>query len=97
MASLERLIKSHNQRILNRSNLIKSQCNCAGGCKYNLKGAIAGQKTLFTRQQLTLTLKRSSTSAYAPLNSDFGMLTIKNLLKVVYTKMKLSFRSVFAA
>ena len=97
MANLERLIKSHNQRILNKSNSIKNQCNCAGGCKYNLRGAIAGQRTLFIRQQLTLTLKRSSTSAYAPLNSDFGMPTIKNPLKVVYTKMKLSFRSMFAA
>ena len=38
MANLERLIKSHNQRILNKSNSIKNQCNCAGGCKYNLKG-----------------------------------------------------------
>ena len=38
MANLERLIKSHNQRILNKSNLIKNQCNCAGGCKYDLKG-----------------------------------------------------------
>ena len=37
MANLDRLIKSHNQKILNKSNLIVNQCNCAGSCKY-LKG-----------------------------------------------------------
>ena len=39
MGNLERLIKSHNQRILNKSNLFKSQCNCASGCKYDFKRA----------------------------------------------------------
>ena len=38
MANLERLIKSHNQKILNKSNSIQDQCNCVGGCKYDLKG-----------------------------------------------------------
>ena len=38
MANLERLIKSHNQKILNKSNLIQNQCNCAGGRKYDFKG-----------------------------------------------------------
>ena len=36
-ANLERLIESHNQRILTKSNLIQNQCSCAGDCKYNLK------------------------------------------------------------
>ena len=45
------------------------------------KGAIAVQRTLFTRQQLTLTLRRSFTSANAQLSLDFGMLTTKNVLK----------------
>ena len=57
---------------------------------YGQYWAIAVRRTLFTRQQLTLTLKRSSTSAYAQLSLGFGMLTTKNLSKVVYTKMKLS-------
>ena len=56
MANSERLIKSYNQKELNKSNLIQSKCNCAGGCKYNLEGTIAVRRTLFTRQQLTLTL-----------------------------------------
>ena len=34
---MERLIKLHNQKIFNKSNLIQKQCNCAGGCKYNLR------------------------------------------------------------
>ena len=33
-ANLEKLIMSQNQNILNKSNLIQNQCNCAGGCKY---------------------------------------------------------------
>ena len=45
------------------------------------KEAIAVRRTLFTRQQLTLTLRRSSTLAYAQLSSGFGMLTTKNLSK----------------
>ena len=38
MGNLERLIKSHNQKILNKGNSIQDQCNCVGGCKYDLKG-----------------------------------------------------------
>ena len=38
MANLDRLIKLHKQKILNKSNLIQNQCNCVGGCKYDLKG-----------------------------------------------------------
>ena len=79
MANLDRLIKSHNQKILNKSNLIVNQCNCAGSCKY-LKEPIPVRRTLIIRLQLTLTLRRSSTSAYAQLNSDSGTLTITSLL-----------------
>ena len=35
-ANLERLIKFHSHKILNKSNLIQIQSNCAGGWKYNL-------------------------------------------------------------
>ena len=38
MANFERFIKSPNQKILNKSNLIQNQCNCADGCKCNFKG-----------------------------------------------------------
>ena len=37
-ANLERLIKSHNQKILSKIDQTEIKCNCAGGCKYNLKG-----------------------------------------------------------
>ena len=37
IADFERLIKSHSQKILNKSNINYTMCNCAGGCKYDLK------------------------------------------------------------
>ena len=56
MANLERLIKLHNQKILNRSNLIQNQCNCFGGCKYDLKGGHCRSKNIIYK---------------ATVNSDF--------------------------
>ena len=53
-------------------------------------------RTLFTRQQLTLTLRRSSQRLM--LNSvQASECSTKNLSKVVYTEMKLSFQVMFAA
>ena len=69
-ANLKRLVKSHNNKILNKNNLIQNQCSCTGGCKYDLKGAITVRRALSIRQHLILTLRRSSTSVYAHLNSD---------------------------
>ena len=36
--NLENIIKAHNQKILSQNSGIRSQCGCAGGCKYPLKG-----------------------------------------------------------
>ena len=92
---METLIESYDQKMLHKSDQIESYCNCAGGYIYDLKGAIAVQRTLSTRQQLNLTLKRSSTSAYSQVNSDSDMLTIKTILNVMFMKMRLSFRHMF--
>ena len=37
-ASIERIIKAHNQKVLNQKKQNESQCKCAGSCKYPLKG-----------------------------------------------------------
>ena len=50
--------------------------------KIDWKGAIAVRRTLFRRQKLTLTIKRSSTSAHTQLSSHSGMLTIKKSFKI---------------
>ena len=36
-ANLQRIIKAHNQKMLNKTTKTESQCNCAGSCKYPLK------------------------------------------------------------
>ena len=37
-ANLERIIKAHNQKVLNKDIKTEGQCSCAGGCKYPLRG-----------------------------------------------------------
>merc|ERR1712240_404487 len=36
-ANIENIIKAHNQKILRQNSGVRSQCGCAGGCKYPLK------------------------------------------------------------
>ena len=38
IVSLEKIIKAHNQKVLIQQKPNKSQCKCAGSCKYPLKG-----------------------------------------------------------
>ena len=52
------LIKSHNQKILNKSNLIQNQCNCAGGCKYNLKGGNYRSKNIIYKATVNYDLEK---------------------------------------
>ena len=35
-ANLEKIIKAHNQEVLNKKKTNEGQCNCAGSCKYPL-------------------------------------------------------------
>ena len=76
-ANLERIIKAHNQKVLNKITKTESQCKCAGSCKYPLKGVTAVRKTLFTRPQLSLTLRQGFPSACARLSLDSDMPIIK--------------------
>ena len=91
MANLEILNKSHNQKIMN--NLIQNRFNCAGGCKYNLKGGNCHSENIIYNATVKSDLEKKFSTVYAKLSSGFGMLTTKNILKVVYTKMKQSFQS----
>ena len=38
MANLDRIIKGHNQKVLNKDTKTECQCGCAGSCKYPLRG-----------------------------------------------------------
>ena len=76
-ANLERLIKSNNQKMLNKNNLIQNQGNCAGGCNYNFKGGGCRLENIIYKAIVNSNLEKSSTSAYAQLGLDFDMLNIK--------------------
>ena len=58
MANLERLIKSHNQKILNKSNLIQNQCNCVVGCKCDLKGGNCRSENIIYKATVNSDLKK---------------------------------------
>ena len=50
-------------------------------------------KECFLQGNSSLALRSSSTSVYVQLSSDFGMITTKNLLKVMYMKIILNFQN----
>ena len=81
--------KAYNNKILNNKKQNENYCNCAGSCKYPLKGGNASQKVLSTRIQLYLNL--SKVLHWHVFNSDSDMTTIKSILNVACIKMTLSF------
>ena len=91
-ANLENIIKAHNKKILNYNSGIRSQCGYAGSCKYALKGGNCRSENIVYRATVNSAFRRGSTSACARLSSDSGMAIIKNLSKVAYMKMTLSFQ-----
>ena len=94
-ANLERIIKTHNQKVLNKDTKNDGQCKCAGSCKYPLKGGNCRTENIVYRA--TLTLRQGCTSACARLSSDSDTPIIKNLLKAAYMKTTLNSRSMVAA
>ena len=65
IANFKRLIKLHNHKILNKSSLIQNQCNCVGGCIYDLKGGNCHSENIIYKATVNSDLRRSSASAYA--------------------------------
>ena len=71
--NFERLFKPH-IKTFKISNQIKNKFNCVSGSKCDLKVGNRRSENILTKLKLTVTLRRSSTSAYAQLSLDSDML-----------------------
>ena len=65
--NFERLFKPH-IKTFKISNQIQNKFNCASGSKCDLKVGNRRSENILTKLKLTVTLRRSSTSAYAQLS-----------------------------
>ena len=95
-ANLERLIKSNNQKILNKSNLIQNQCNCVSGCNYTFKGGGCRLENIIYKAIVNSDLEKKFYIGLCSTRFRFWYAKHKNYLNVVYTRMRMSFQSTFA-
>ena len=80
-ANLERLIKSHRQKILNKSNKIQNLFNFTGGCKCNFKRGNCRSENTIYKTTVHSTLQNKFYIGFCSTEFSFRYANHKNSFK----------------